>query len=169
MHSVIVVLCSTTYVKYFHRNRNSSCGLHKGEWSSFLRDAYGRLICLRLYANVHRSNFNFIIFIKNNLTVQGMYCGREFGVKNWPRVDSSYGLSCPACYLANSVCRRSLVNGGNFRAKVSGTFVQSRKSKFIREWKFVVRMHFRTDAIEDEVEIEEERRFRQIRFMKWNI
>lgn len=48
-------------------------------------------MCLRLYANVHRSNFNFIIFIKNNLTVQEMR-GREFGVKNWPRVDSSYDL-----------------------------------------------------------------------------
>lgn len=91
MHSIIVFLCSTTYVQYFHWNRNSSCGLHKGEWPSPLRNAYSRLICLRLYANVHRSNFNFIIFIKNNLTAQEMR-GREFGVKNWPRVDSSYGL-----------------------------------------------------------------------------
>lgn len=33
----------------------------------------------------------FIIFTENNLTVQEMH-DREFGVKNWPRVDSSYGL-----------------------------------------------------------------------------
>lgn len=129
-----------------------------------LWNAYDRLICLRFYANVHCSNFTFIIFIKNNLTAHA-----------WQEIQSEkltpsrfvvWSLQCSACYLANGVYRRSLVNGGNFLAKVSGTFVQSRKLKFIREWKFVVRMHFRTDAIEDEVE---EWRFRQIRFMKWNI